>query len=173
MQSAQMVRMPRVFTFALGLAATASLLLRAATGCSTSNNAASNTDAAGNGVDAVSGAGDGGSAPPGCNGGCLCFAVDACPGGCYVSQTVQPDGAASSPFCSNSIVECAPGGRAWSLGDRGNSCPVPYYPPVYLDGSSGAFCCVVQDAATDAAAADALDEAIDTGADAAADVGAE
>jgi hypothetical protein len=92
-----------------------------------------------------------------------------------VSQTVQPDGAAAAPFCSNGIVACVPGGGAWSLGDMSSSCPVPDYPPVYLDGSSGGFCCVVQDAATDSATGDlpgdAPDEAIDTGADATADAG--
>ena len=167
--------MARHTTFALGLAAAASLLLRAATGCGTSNNAASNSDAGGNGVDAASDAGDDGFVPFGCNGGCSCFAVDACPGGCYVSQSAQPDGSASEPFCSNGIVECAPGGHAWSLGDMSNSCPVPDYPPVYLDGSTGAFCCVVQDDAMDAAVdilpGDAPDEAIHIAADAAQDAG--
>ena len=95
-------------------------------------------------------AGDGAFVPLGCNAGCLCFAVDACPAGCYVSQTAQPDGSASAPFCSNGIVACVPGGGAWSLGDMSNSCPVPDYPPVYLDGSTGAFCCVVQDDVMDA-----------------------
>ncbi len=108
--------------------------------------------------------------PLGCNAGCLCFAVDACPGGCYVSQTAQPDGSASEPFCGNGIVTCAPGGNAWSLGDISNSCPVPDYPPVYLDGSSGPFCCVVQEAATDAAVDvlpdDAPEETVDASADA-------
>jgi len=175
MQSAQLIRMPRAITpFALGLAAAASLLLRAATGCSTSNTLAASPDG---GEDAIGSGvgGDGGSIPLGCNGGCLCFGVDACPGGCYVSQTVQPDGAASEPFCGNGIVACVPGGGAWSLGDMSNSCPVPNYPPVYLDGSTGAFCCVVQDDAMDAAGdvlpGDAPDEATSTGADAAQDAG--
>lgn len=61
-----------------------------------------------------------------------------------MSQTVQPDGSASERFCGNGIVECAPGGGAWSIGDMSNSCPVPQYPPVYAEGGpAGALCCVV------------------------------
>jgi hypothetical protein len=50
-------------------------------------------------------------------------------------------------------VACVPGGGAWSLGDMSNSCPVPDYPPVYLDGGpAGAFCCAREaDAGADAA----------------------
>jgi hypothetical protein len=132
--------MARPTTFALGFAAAASLLLRAATGCGTSNTMGGSPDASGGANGADSG-NDGGGIPLGCNGGCLCFAVDACPGGCFVSQTAHPDGSVSEPFCGNGIVECSPGGGSWSTGDMSNSCPVPDYPPVYLDGSAGAFCC--------------------------------
>ncbi len=81
-----------------------------------------------------------------------------------MSQTAQPDGSASEPFCSNGIAECVPDGGAWSFGQT-NSCPglnppgsqiaLPDYPVTYLDGGpDGAFCCALDHeyAAVDAAA---------------------
>jgi hypothetical protein len=108
--------------------------------------------------DALTGAGT-------CNGGCLCFAVDACPRGCYVSQTetLQPDGVAPGPFCSNGIEDCGHGpGTGWSLGE-GASChspfAIPNYAVTYIDGGpDGAFCCDIAAAEEAAAAADAAAE---------------
>jgi hypothetical protein len=123
-------------------------------------------------TDAASGdtSDDGGTTVP-CNGGCLCNAANACPTGCYVSQTAQADGSSSEPFCGNGIAEC---GGAWSFGDT-KSCPglnppgsrtaLPDYPVSYLDGGpDGAFCCdleheyaLIGDAAADTGGPDAAD----------------
>jgi hypothetical protein len=196
--------MQRPTTFAVGLAAAASLLLRVATGCSTSNpsnpgagspDAGEDSTGTDNGFDsgACTAAGgqcvvgsvscavpgpqscgpagpggtfcclsqsvdDGGPAPHPCNAGCLCYAIDACPTGCYPSVTEAPDGSGSEPFCSNGIVQCVAGGFSWSSGTPGNNCPAG--PTAYLDGGpapDGSFCCDYQqeDAGVDAAAADA------------------
>jgi hypothetical protein len=108
-----------------------------------SNNPASTADA---GKDAMGvNANDGGVEPVGCNAGCLCSPVDACPTGCYPSHTEQPDGAPEAPFCSNGIVQCVPGGLAWSVGAPANNCGNGL--PTYLDSGpapSGAFCCDYQ-----------------------------
>jgi hypothetical protein len=165
--------MARPIAFAVGLFAAASLL-RAATGCGTSNNnPASNPDggedATGNETGALSDAGDAGveqgDTAALCNGGCLCFAVDACPAGCYPSQIAQDDGAATATFCSNGIVRCDPSGVAWSVGSPMNNCGS--VPPAYVDGGpDGSFCC-----GTGPDAEDAAPEGGDAGADAAADEG--
>lgn len=178
MLSAILGRMRSRSAFGLGLLAAACLLVRASTGCSTSNNAAGNSDAGGNGIDAASGAGDSGFVPALCNGGCLCFSPEACPPGCYVSQTAQPDGSASEPFCSNGIADCAPDpGSGWSFG-AASSCPglnppgsriaLPDYPITYLDaGPDGAFCCDIEYEYAAVAAAE------DAGVDAARDAASE
>ena len=163
MQFAESARMARRFSFAFGPAAAVTLLLRAATGCNTANNPAgprdAGEDATTNDAVANSDAGDGGVAPNGCNAGCLCFGVDACPVGCYPSVTEAPDGSGSAPFCSNGIVQCVAGGFSWSLGVPANNCPGG--PSTYLDSGpapDGSFCCHYhQDAVPDASAADAGD----------------
>jgi hypothetical protein len=89
--------------------------------------------------------GDGEPGAPNCNAGCLCYAVDACPSGCYVSQTEQANGSASASFCSNGIVQCVPSGVAWSVGTPANNCPTG--PTTYLTGGpapKGSFCCDYQ-----------------------------
>ncbi len=84
--------------------------------------------------------GDGGPGALICYGGCLCFAGDACPVGCYPSRIEQPDGSASE-FCSSGIVTCAPGGVAWSVGMPTDKCGAGT--PTYVDGGpDGAFCCL-------------------------------
>ena len=147
----------------MGLASAASLLIRVATGCSTSNGSAGSPDA-GEDVSAADAAeafdaGNGGSHTD-CIG-CSCFPVNACGGGgCYVTQYSGPNGFVS-PFCGTGIAEC---GRAWSFGEA-NTCPglnpsVPDYPVTYLDGGpDGAFCCdfeheyaLISDASADASA---------------------
>ncbi len=178
-----MVRVVRRLAFALGLAAAASLL-RVVAGCGSSSNApgspdgggdATSTSDAGAPSDAGDGGGDQGDTSALCFGGCLCFAADACPPGCYASQSVDPaDGVTT--FCSNGIVECSSSGTAWSFGES-TSCPglnppgsrvaLPDYPVTYLDGGpDGAFCCDLEHEY--AAAAEA---AADTGADASAEAG--
>ena len=171
-----MARMARHPTFALGLAAAASLLLRATSGCGTSNNLVgspdSGEDAIGNDASAGSDGGDGGFTPHPCNGGCLCYPVDVCPAGCYPSVTEEPDGSGAEPFCSNGITQCVTGGFSWSFGAPATSCPglnppgsqiaLPDYPVTYLDGGpDGAFCCdyeheyaLIGDAAADTGASD-------------------
>jgi hypothetical protein len=160
--------MARRLTFSLGVAAAASLLLRAATGCGTSSNLGGNpdaaTDATGNESDAAL---DGPRlgmpvGPRICQAGCLCFAVDACPAGCYPSVTEEADGSGSELFCSNGIVQCVAGGLSWSFGSPANNCPginppgppinAPSYSATYLDGGpDGAFCCEPENVAVDAA----------------------
>jgi hypothetical protein len=157
-QSAQLARMARRVAFALGLVSAVWLLLRSATGCS---SAAS--DQVGD-----AGAGDGGFVPLECNAGCLCFAVDECPAGCYPSQITQPDGAASETFCSNGIVTCVPGGGAWSAGAPTSGCPggTATYPVTYVDGGpGGSFCCASEPGDEDAGTDAAGDAAGDTGID--------
>jgi hypothetical protein len=146
MQLAQVACMARRPTFALALAAAMSMLLRAATGCSTSHNPAgaqgAGEDATANDAGANSDAGEGGFVPNGCNAGCLCYGVDACPAGCYPSVTEGADGSGSEPFCSNGIVQCVAGGFSWSLGVPANNCPGG--PSTYLDSGpapDGSFCC--------------------------------
>ncbi len=111
---------------------------------------------------AVEDAGDGGPST-GCFAGCLCSPVDACPTGCYPSQTEQPDGSASAAFCSNGIVACVASGVAWSVGTPMNNCGSGA--PVYVDGGpDGSFCCGT-------GPGDAGPEGGDAGADAAPDGG--
>jgi hypothetical protein len=169
--------MARRIALSVGLAVAVSLA-RVATGCGTTSNLAGNPDggedATSTGSDAPSDGGDDGFVPrlP-CNGGCLCYGVDACPTGCYPSVTEQPDGSGSEPFCSNGITQCVTGGLWWSFGAPATSCPglnppgsqiaLPDYPVTYLDGGpDGAFCCdlehefaAVVDAETDGRASDA------------------
>jgi hypothetical protein len=158
--------MARRVALSVGLAVAVSLA-RAAAGCSSSSsNLAGSPDAGEDAIATDAGealdAGDGGFVPLGCNGGCLCFGVDACPGGCYVSVTEQPDGSGAEPFCSNGIVQCLADGLSWSFGSPANNCPginppgppinVPNYSATYLDGGpDGAFCCEPGNVAVDAA----------------------
>ena len=141
--------MARPVLVALGLVAGALLILRSATGCSTSNDQTASSEA-----------GSAGSAPAGCNAGCLCFSVAGCPAGCYPSQTPEPDGGATATFCSNGIVTCAAGGGAWSTGAPMNNCGEGA--ATYVSGGpAGAFCCASEpgDAGTDAAEDAGLDPA--------------
>lgn len=149
--------MRRPSVFAAGLLAAASLLLRTATGCNTSNGSTGSPDAGEDVTEdvtqdtAVDAADYSDASRLPCNGGCLCFAADACPVGCYPSVTEEPDGARAQPFCSNGITQCVPGGFSWSFGET-KTCPglnppgsrtaLPDYPVTYLDGGpDGAFCC--------------------------------
>jgi hypothetical protein len=148
--------MARRIALALALATVVSLA-RAASGCS-SSNPADNPDASEIiGIDGgVTTTGDSG-APNGCDGGCLCFDAASCPYGCYPSQTLEADGEASQTVCSNGIIDCVPGGGAWSFGVPANNCPNGE--ATYLDGGpDGSFCCATEpDAAAPAGDADAAD----------------
>jgi hypothetical protein len=150
--------MARRIALAFGLAVAVSLA-RAASGCSSSSNPADNADASedATGTDGgIAAAGDSG-APDGCMAGCLCFDAASCPYGCYPSQTLEADGQASQTVCSNDIIDCVPGGGAWSFGIPLNNCPTGE--ATYLDGGpDGSFCCSTEpDAAAPAGDADAAD----------------
>jgi hypothetical protein len=91
---------------------------------------------------------DGGSSVLGsntdiCNGGCECYSANDCPLGadCYLSQTERPDGSVSDLACTMGIVDCARGGKAWSVGNAVNNCPLGERPISADAGPSGAFCC--------------------------------
>lgn len=114
----------------------------------------------------VGGDGDGGGPPNFCAGGCLCFAVDACPHGCYIEQAFEPDGSAMPLFCGNGIATCGQQVSAWSFGELMDNCGSGT--PVYVDGGpDGLFCCATEaDAETKPG-----DAAADTGAGAAPDGG--
>jgi hypothetical protein len=160
--------MARPLSFAVGLAI-AVFLARAAIGCSSSSNSADGPDASGNATSIDTGTiSDGGdrdaSVPPNiCAGGCLCFAVDACPQGCYIEQAFEPDGSAMPLFCGNGIATCGHQDSAWSFGDLMDNCGSGT--PVYVDGGpDGSFCCETE-------VEDAAPEGGDAGVDASQDAG--
>ncbi len=158
--------MARSLVIALGFAAAASLV-RIVAGCGGSSNATGSPDGGGDATrisdtgtlsDAGDGGGDQGDDASGeCFAGCLCFAPDACPTGCYLEQAFGSDGSAMPLYCGNGIAEC--GQLGWSFGERTNVCLSGT--PVYVDGGpDGALCC-----------ADGLEKETDAG-DAGADGGA-
>jgi hypothetical protein len=160
--SAKMDGMQRRSAFTLSLVAAAAILVRTVAACSTNGSAGSpdaGEDASAADTSETSDAGDGGGGPPLCNAGCLCFAEDACPPGCYIEQSFEPDGAAMPLYCGNGIAICGREVAAWSFGSPMNNCGVGT--PTYIDGGpDGAFCCAMEPvAATDGgdAAADAGD----------------